>query len=76
MDDVVTQLRGAIAGGDRERARLLLHPYLQWSPPDGTVVRGRAEVLALLRDGPVPEPPVSAALRDGQVYRWVCPPAG
>ncbi len=53
-----------------DEVRALLHPYLHFT--DGrTVLRGRARVLAHLRDSPRPRPPASVEVRDGQVYRWV-----
>ncbi len=66
-DDV----RRAVAEGDEEALRRLLHPYLHWTRPDGSVVRGRRHVLALLAGAGSVERPSSCALRDGQVYRWV-----
>jgi hypothetical protein len=61
----------AVARGDRDRLRLLLHPYLRWTTADGRTVTGRTNVLALLDDRPPAAPPRSHELRDGQVYRWV-----
>ena len=46
-------------------------PYLHWEREDGTTVRGRENVLAMLAQAPVPEPPAAVELRDGQVYRWM-----
>ena len=44
----VDALYAALADQDRPRLRLLLHPSLQWTSPDGLTVRGRTTVLALL----------------------------
>jgi Domain of unknown function (DUF4440) len=64
-------VRDAIAHGDGEALRLLLHPYLRWTREDGTVLRGRRNVLAMLEGHDHPDPPSDVELRDGQVYRWV-----
>ena len=64
-------VRDAIAGGDGEGLRLLLHPYLHWTCEDGTVLRGRRNVLAMLEQADPPGLPSDVELRDGQVYRWV-----
>ena len=50
--------------------RLLLHPYLHWTGPDGVTVRGRTKVLALLDATGGPTPAAAVELRDGQIYRW------
>ena len=74
MDEVerraVDRFRDAMAASDAPAVRLSLHPYLQWTWPDGSVVRGRVNVLAALSAGGVPEPPAVVELRDGQIYRW------
>ena len=64
-------VRGAVARGDGDALRLLLHPYLHWTLEDGTVLRGRRNVLAMLEQAAPPDPPTDVELRDGQVYRWV-----
>ena len=61
----------ALARGDGEGLRLLLHPYLHWTREDGTVLRGRRNVLAMLQGADLPALPSRVELRDGQVYRWV-----
>lgn len=71
--EVCEQVRHALRSGDRETARLALHPYLHWQNPDGTILRGRVTVLKQLAETGVPEPPVTGELRDGQIYRWTCP---
>ena len=71
MVDVVEQVRRAVADEQWARVRLLLHPYLHWELPDGTYLRGRLRVLALLHETGPPDPPAKVELRDGQVYRWV-----
>ena len=63
-------MRDATARGDGEALRLLLHPYLHWTLPDGTVLRGRRTVLAMLETTDPPALPPDVELRDGQIYRW------
>ena len=70
MDDVASSARAAIRDGNRDRLRLLLHPYLQWTLPDGTALRGRRNVMAMLEDTAAPDAPAAVELRDGQIYRW------
>ena len=60
---------------DREQRldalRPLLHPYRLWRRVDGTTIRGRTKVLAMLaesRDGP--ERRASVELRNQRIYRW------
>ncbi len=60
----------AFAAGERDVLRLVLHPYLHWTTADGTIVRGRDQVLAMLADRTSLDPPTSVVLRDGQVHRW------
>ena len=60
----------AILREDGEDLRLLLHPYLHWTREDGTVLRGRRNVLAMLEVNGPPALPSQIELRDGQVYRW------
>jgi hypothetical protein len=70
-DAQIAAVRAAVAAGDPASARLSLHPYLHWTFPDGTTLRGRIHVLAALSAlAEVPEP-ASVELRDGQLYRWV-----
>jgi hypothetical protein len=69
-DDVTRQAHAAIVARDWAGLRPLLHPYLHWTDTDGTIVRGRSRVMAMLDGGPVPPPPTSVELRDGQIYRW------
>lgn len=72
MDDVVAAVQAAVAARDWAALHPLLHPYLHWTGPGATVVRGRRKVLARLeRTGEAPEP-AAVELRDGQVYRWTC----
>lgn len=71
---VAAEFRDAWSAGDRERARLLLHPYLHWTGADGVTRRGRTVVLASLPPGELAEPR-SAELRDGQIYRWQAHPS-
>ncbi len=78
MDEVergaVDRFRDALVAGDAEAVRVALHPYLHWTDPSGSVVRGRVNVLAALSIGGVPALPESIELRDGQIYRWVSEP--
>ncbi|HEX6151862.1 MmcQ/YjbR family DNA-binding protein [Nocardioides sp.] len=52
--------------------RPLLHPYVRFRDGEHDV-RGRSRLLTHLRDHPTPRPPVTAEVRDGQVYRWERP---
>lgn len=74
MDRVVTDFLAALERGDRQRVRLLLHPYLHWVE-QGTVLRGRNKVLDRLAADPPVAPPAAYELRDGQIYRWTVAPA-
>ena len=61
----------AIGSKDWDALRPLLHPYRLWRRVDGTTIRGRAKVLAMLAESPDgPERPASVELRDDQIYRW------
>lgn len=71
MDLVVLEAVAAIEDRDWNRLKLLLHPYLHWTGPDGQTVRGRVRVLGQLGDCPPTGPPAQYELRDGQIYRWV-----
>lgn len=73
---VVGEAYAAMAERDVERLRLLLHPYLHWTRPDGRVVRGRTKVLALLTTMGRPARPAAYELRDDQIYRWTEPGSG
>jgi hypothetical protein len=68
-DPVVAAALAAIAARDWTRLTPLLHPYLHWSV-HGTTIRGRTNVLTHLAGQPVPGPPGTVELRDGQIYRW------
>lgn len=71
MDEVVARVQEAVEAGDWAAVRPLLHPYLHWTQADGSVLRGRTKILAVLQASPgAPRPPRSVELRDGQVYRW------
>jgi hypothetical protein len=59
----------ALDAGEWSELHTLLHPYLHWQ--DGAVrLRGRAHVLAHLRQVPTPRPPTTVEVRDGRLYRW------
>ncbi len=70
MQDVARLAHTAMIAHDWAALRPMLHPYLHWTGSDGTVVRGRNKVIALLHSGPAPPAPTSVELRDGQIYRW------
>jgi hypothetical protein len=70
VEPVVDELLDALRDRDWEAVRLALHPYLHWQLGDGSALRGRKRVLAMLAHAPVPEPPSAVELRDGQIYRW------
>jgi limonene-1,2-epoxide hydrolase len=71
VNDVGQRARDAIAVGDWDLVRSLLHPYLHWTDSAGGTVRGRTKVIAMLRRAAQPPAPAqSVLLRDGQIYRW------
>ncbi len=69
-EDAAERVHAALRAGGAAEVKLLLHPYLTWTRRDGTTVRGRVKVLALLETEPPEEAPRVTQLRDGQVYRW------
>ena len=71
VEPVVDEMLDAFRNRDWERVRLALHPYLHWELGNGTTLRGRKRVLAMLAHAPAPEPPRAVELRDGQIYRWL-----
>ena len=71
MKSVVEAALEATRAGDCQAVRQTLHPYLHWIGADGSVLRGRSRVLAMLADAPVPKPPASVEIRDSQIYRWL-----
>jgi hypothetical protein len=71
VEPVVDHLLEALRRNDLDAARVVLHPYLHWDREDGTTLRGRKNVLAMLANASVPRPPSSVELRDGQIYRWL-----
>lgn len=70
MTDPAHDLLAALAADDWDAARLVLHPYVRWQTAGGATIRGRTNVLGLLREQPGPDLPASIELRDGQIYRW------
>ena len=70
LTGVTERALAAMVARDWPALRPLLHPYLHWTEPDGTVVRGRSNVMALLNTGQRPAPPTTVELRDGQINRW------
>jgi len=71
VDDIGQRVHAAIAAGDWDAVRPLLHPYLHWTDSNGRTFRGRSTVLAMLEQAA--QPPAwarSIELRDGQIYRW------
>jgi hypothetical protein len=70
-DAVIETFRNEIREHNCDAVRLALHPYLHWTQPDGTVTRGRKNLLAMLKQAQGPLPPASRTeLRHGQIYRW------
>lgn len=70
MSDLISQTLRCIQEDDWDQVRLNLHPYLHWTRLDGGHIRGRKNVLAMLKDDPVTARPSSSELRDNQIYRW------
>ena len=60
-----------LAQRDWVAIREVLHPYLHWTRPDGSVVRGRSKLIAEVERGRVPLAPVAVEMRDGQIYRSI-----
>jgi hypothetical protein len=58
---------------DRDRLRTILHPYIRWTLADGSLMRGRLKVLAMLAASSAQAAPSAPELRDGQIYRWTEP---
>jgi hypothetical protein len=75
MDEVSRAAHAAMVARDWDALRLLLHPYLHWTDAAGRTIRGRVNVLAMLENSDTPDEPDSIELRDGQIYRWLEPPA-
>lgn len=72
--DEAGRLIAAVEDGTLEAEKFLLHPYLHWA--EGPLrLRGRVTVLAHLAGRSSLARPESYELRDGQIYRWVGPPA-
>jgi hypothetical protein len=75
VDEVSRAAHAAMGARDWATVRLLLHPYLHWTDASGRTIRGRTNVLAMLENSDPPDEPDSIELRDGQIYRWLEPPA-
>ena len=71
MHEPVETVIQAMSEQDWDTVRLHLHPYVHWYGPNGEV-RGRKNVLEVMRGLTSPEPPSTYELRDGQIYRWRC----
>ena len=69
-EDVLDRAYEALIHQDWATLRLLLHPFLHFTGPDGVQTRGRTKVLAILTSQAEPDRPTSVELRDGQIYRW------
>jgi hypothetical protein len=69
VEHLVQNALDAIEHRDWELLGRILHPYVHWTENDAAM-RGRPKVLAHLAAHPVPNPPTSYQLRDGQIYRW------
>ncbi|WP_395657710.1 MmcQ/YjbR family DNA-binding protein [Nocardioides sp.] len=72
MDPPTAAAWSAMDTGDWDALRALLHPRLTFEH-GGVVLHGRTEVLAWLREHPVPRPPSRTEVREGRVHRWVGP---
>ena len=71
MEPIISDALEAAAARDWEGLKLLLHPYLHWSEPEGVSLRGRANVLRWLASRQTSlSAPQRFELRDGQIYRW------
>ncbi len=70
MDAAVERALDLIAQRDWVAIREVLHPYLHWTRRDGSVVRGRRNLIAEVERGITPSVPETIALRTGQIYRW------
>ena len=70
----IDQVVESIQDRDWVRLKPLLHPYLHWTDPAESTIRGRTNVLAALAVRPPVGPPLLCDLREGQVYRWREPP--
>jgi hypothetical protein len=70
MDPPTAAAWNAMDAGEWHELRELLHPYLHYAE-GGVILRGRTQVLAHLREHPVPRPPSRTEVREGQVYRWI-----
>jgi hypothetical protein len=75
VDEVSILAHAAMVARDWAIVRRLLHPYLHWTDAAGHTTRGRTNVLAMLENSEPPDEPDSVELRDGQIYRWLEPPA-
>jgi hypothetical protein len=73
MDAVAERAMDMIAQRDWVAIREVVHPYIRWTRSDGSLLRGRLNLIASVEDGRAPLPPESVELRDGQIYRWVEP---
>ena len=73
MDAVVAQALDLIAQRDWVAIREVVHPYIRWTRGDGSLVRGRLNLIASVEEGRAPLPPETIELRDGQIYRWTEP---
>ena len=70
MDAAVERALDLITQRDWVAIREVLHPYLHWTRRDGSVVRGRRNLIAEVQQGITPPVPETIALRTGQIYRW------
>jgi len=70
VQDVVRAAHQAMLERDWEALRLMLYPYVHWTPADGSRLRGRTKVMDRLQNAAPPAEPVAVELRDGQIYRW------
>jgi hypothetical protein len=71
MDEIVDDALDAAAASRWDDLKLLLHPYLHFTRPDGVTLRGRTNALGWLSSQSERlARPSRVELRDGQIYRW------
>jgi len=65
VNEVAGRAYAAIAAGDWNAVRPLLHPYLHWTDGHGTTLRGRSKVISMLEQAAeAPPMPASVELHD------------
>ena len=74
VDEIVRAALDGIGSRDWDTVRRVLHPYVHWTTTDGQALRGRNQVIMTVERAGTPAAPTEVELRDGQIYRWDCPP--